>query len=405
MLLKAMGVSAGAAIGTRLAGKSLLGTAYGDIRPPSTSPAVVLLHLSGGFNSLFVSADSFVTAGSFGVTANNFTLLPSATAGVPGVAIDNTWNNALSAWAKSHLAVAGVLHGDFGHGGAQSKDWTFSGSNAGLVLANALGGTGTIKAAMPGGLNISMPTMAVNGISYESINDLQTTAETLGVPFTDPRNRRPNRDIARSGLIRAQTMAQTDLAQNPARLVGMSQGYNAAIATLGSAYNFNLQELQTAYGLQSTQVDDGDLASKLAAAELMTRTGTNVVALTDEFFWDSHGDSDGNNVRNLMTGRVLPSLKTFINRMVDPAGNPNQNVILVVLGDFARSLPGSDHQPNLSVAIFGRNAKPGSTGRVAADVSLPGTTPAPPGMWSYLAALAGLPSTNPFGANQHAALI
>ena len=89
-----------------------------------------------------------------------------------------------------------------------------------------------------------------------------------------------------------------------------------------------------------------------------------------------------------------------INRMIDPAQNPSQNVSLIIIGDFARSLPGSDHQPNLSVAVFGKNVARGTTGKVAANVSLPSGTPGVTGMWSYLAAASKV-ATNPFGANPH----
>jgi hypothetical protein len=70
------------------------------------------------------------------------------------------------------------------------------------------------------------------------------------------------------------------------------------------------------------------------------------------------------------------------------------------MGDFARSLPGSNHQPNLSATVIGKYVQRGTTGRVDADVGLPPGTPGSLGLWSYLAA-AGKVSTSPFGANPH----
>src|SRR5437773_1379802 len=82
--LKGLGLGAGLLAGTRIAGgvTGLIGEAEAALN----GSAVVVLHLLGGFNSLFVSPDSFAGAGTFGVTAGNYTALGN------GVALDNTWN-------------------------------------------------------------------------------------------------------------------------------------------------------------------------------------------------------------------------------------------------------------------------------------------------------------------------
>jgi hypothetical protein len=391
--LKGLGAGAGAMVGTRLAGSALLG----DARAATGGAAVVVVHLVGGFNSLFVSADSFAGTGVFGVNAGNHTVIGN------GVAIDNTWNTALSPYAKDHLAVLGVRHGLSSHEPACRANWSYNGNNAALVLANAIGGTAPVKAAVVGsGLNSDVPSTAVNGVSFERINDLSGTADAMGLtPVTD---RRPNRAIARGVMTQTHAMARAELAANPRSLVSADLGYKAAIDTLGTPPppNVTLAGLQSAYAL-GTSTSVSSFKAKFAAAELMIRAGTNVVAIFDGG-WDTHGDADGADVRSKMTSYVLAPMATFINRMIDPAQNPTQNVILVVIGDFARSLPDSDHQPNFSAAVFGRNVQRGTTGKVASNVSLPTGTPGIPGMWSYLAAAAKLP-TNPFGANPHALVI
>jgi uncharacterized protein (DUF1501 family) len=138
-------------------------------------------------------------------------------------------------------------------------------------------------------------------------------------------------------------------------------------------------------------------ASKFVAAELMVRAGANVVVLSDGG-WDTHDDVDGTTVRNKMTSYVLGPMNTFISRMV---ADTTRNVTLCIMGDFARSLPGSDHQPNLTATVIGRNVKQGTTGRtIPGTVGLPPGTPSIPGLWAYLAAVAKVPGA-PFGANPH----
>ena len=138
----------------------------------------------------------------------------------------------------------------------------------------------------------------------------------------------------------------------------------------------------------------------MAAAELMIRSGTNVVSLFDGG-WDSHGDNNGALVRNKMTSYVNAPLNTFLTRMVQ---DPTRNVTVVLMGDFARSLPGSNHQPNLTALVIGRNVKPGTTGKVNADVAVPANTPNVPGLWSLLTSLSGA-AQKPFGNNLHPSLV
>jgi hypothetical protein len=75
-------------------------------------------------------------------------------------------------------------------------------------------------------------------------------------------------------------------------------------------------------------------------------------------------------------------------------------VVTVILSDFSRSLPGSDHAPNLTATVIGNRVKQGTTGRVDGAVALPAGTAGIPGLWAYVAKVAGV-STEPFGPNPH----
>jgi hypothetical protein len=184
----------------------------------------------------------------------------------------------------------------------------------------------------------------------------------------------------------------------------MNEGYPAAAALLRqTAQTFDYGGLCTAYGV--AQNTDGTYPTtigrsprrQLMAAELLIRAGANVVIANQEG-WDSHNDDDGTKVRDrIATNTTLAALKAFTDRTL---AMTNRNVVTVIMGDFARSLPGSDHQPNLSATVIGKYVKTGSTGNTNAKNYLPAGTPGIQGFWAYLAKVCGATGT-PFGANPH----
>ena len=89
-------------------------------------------------------------------------------------------------------------------------------------------------------------------------------------------------------------------------------------------------------------------------------------------------------------------------RIVDGA-SAERNVILALFGDFHRSLPGSDHQPNLAALLVGKTLKNATTGKTDARVGLAPGTPGILGFWQVLAAAAKV-DASPFGPNPHAVL-
>jgi hypothetical protein len=283
--LQGLGIAAGASIGTRLAGSSWIGDA---LAAPTEPTSLVMVQLGGGYNAIFGSADSL--AGKFGVTQTNFEMLGG------GVAFDKSLSVAFSPIAKKHVAVIGVKHGLSDHNAAARALWSQNNENAGLLLADALGGTAPIKAAYAGRHFDSQKAVfgsRVKGLSFQPINDLASTIATLRGGAAGARA--PKREIAIAGLEGAAEMSVNALAASPDSLSSLANGFDAAIDTLKKPSDtIDLATLQQAYGLTGTNV--ASIASRFAAAELMVMSGSSVVTVFDNR-WDTHGDNDGSVVR------------------------------------------------------------------------------------------------------------
>jgi hypothetical protein len=387
--LKGVACAAGAAVGTRLVGS---GSGWeGSARAESERPALLVVYLEGGYNALFGSADGLT--GSFGVDAGNVEDLGN------GLVVDAATFGALPDVAKQKMATIGVVHGLTDHDPGQMEKWWTSGSRSYLLqLADVLGGDGAIKAAIVGDGQIPGASPAEGGVTLQTVRDMEATIAALGASAADPKN--PARDITAAALARAAEMSKGSVDSNPTSLLSLKEAYPTASAVLKKPLKtFSFPELSNAYGLDGATTVDG-FSSRIAAAELMITAGANVVVAIDGD-WDSHGDVDGSLVRNKMSEQILPSLNTFIDRMFNDA---ERNVVVAIFGDFARSLPGSDHQPNCAVSVMGKYVKTGTTGRVDRTVNMPSGTPDIPQMWAYLAAVLKAP-TNPFGNNPHALVL
>jgi hypothetical protein len=387
--LKCVAAASGAAIGTRFAGsRGIEGVAHAD----AEQPALVMIYLAGGYNALFGSAGGLV--GSFGVTNGNIEDLGN------GLVIDAPTFGTLPTFAKTHMATLGVAHGITDHDDSQQMKWWSDGKRSyPLMLASALGGTAAIKAAIVGDGMPPGPKPPESGITLQTVRDMDATIAALGGAAADPRV--PNRAVAAAAIDRSAAMSKVAMDGNPKSLNSLREAYPTAAAVLRKPNKpFSFADLSAAYGLNgATSVND--FKSRMAAAELMITSGTNVVFAQDDSGWDSHGDVDGSGVRNMMNQQILPGLQTFINRMMTAV---DRNVVVCIMGDFARSLPGSDHQPNCAVTVMGKYVKTGSTGRVNANVDMAAGTPDILPMWSYLASVLKV-STNPFGKNPHALVL
>ncbi len=387
--LKAVGLGAGALAGTRLVGSHFIESAYAATSEPTS---LVVVYLDGGINAIFTGADAFTNT-AFGVTGNNVTALGG------GLVIDSTLANAIPADLRTKVASVGIRHGISDHGGAQRANFASGNASAALTLANAIGGSGAIKAAVVGGN--SMPggglPAPVNGVSLQSVTDMRATIDAIA--GATPAANTADREGAAKGIAASEAMSKAGLTKNVTSLASVGQGFTAAVATLNKPIQpFNAAEFNTAYGLNATAVRG--FASQLAAAELMVRSGTNFV-IAQNGGWDTHGDTNGNTVRNKMTA-LQPALRTFLTRM--SALMATQNVMVAVMGDFNRSLPGSDHQANNTALVIGKNIKNGTTGKTDTRVGLAATTPNVAGFWQLMGAAAKV-DANPFGANPHTVLV
>ncbi|WP_394823710.1 twin-arginine translocation signal domain-containing protein [Pendulispora albinea] len=390
--LKGLGVAAGAAAGTRLGGPGWLGPAFAADGEKS---ALVSIFLSGGYNAIFPAPFAF-KGKSFGVTDGNIKSLGN------NVYVDAASLGSLDAFSLGHMASIGNRHGSSDHGNAQSLNFGEANRSYALQLAAAMGGTAAIKAASMGRLPPG-PKAAESGVSYQQINDMGSTIKTLGGGDPDPKT--PARNVASEAIARAGTMSSGSMGKNPNALVSFRDGYSTAVETLKKPVQpFSFPTLAQAYGQSTTDTAVKSFASKMVGAELMIRAGANLVTVTDDFSWDSHGDTSGNNVRNRMNQSIMPSLKTFLARLQSDPDLKAMNVVVMIHGDFSRSLPGSDHQPNLTATVIGKYVQVGSTGNTDANVALPPSTPGTKGMWAYVAKALKCP-TEPFGPNPHALVL
>lgn len=387
--LKGLTYGAGAAIGTRLVGA---GRGWeGEAKADDEKPALFCVYLRGGYNALFSAAGGL--KGSFGVDDGNIEDRQN------GLVIDAATYGTFSEAIKSKMATLGVAHNLTDHDDSQMQKWWSSDSKSYVLqLADALGGDAAIKAAIVGNDNVPGVKTPENGVTLQTIADMDATIAALGAAENDPTV--PSRAIAAAALERSAVMSKTALDGNPLSLQSLNQGYPTASTLLRKPLRpFSFEKLNNDYQLDGSKSVD-DWKSRVAAAELMITAGANVVIAVNDG-WDSHGDTNGDDVRNHMNDEILTPLKKFFENMWADA---SRNVVVCVFGDFARSLPGSDHQPNCAVTVMGKYVKGGSTGNVDKTVNMKPGTPDIPGMWAYLNEVLKSP-TKPFGANPHALVL
>ena len=388
--LKAASAAAGAAIGGHIAGPLMRNAGAQAIGGEKS--ALVVLYLGGGYNSLFTGPDAFLTDGTFGVTNGNVMDLGN------GLFTDAPTFGTMPAFARSHMASIGIRHQTTSHEESKRLNWTVGGNRAyPLILANEMGGDAAIKCAAirdrPDMDGVDVGTEG--GVSMQVISNMDATIRALGGGEPDPRV--PDRDIAAKGITAARTMSAGRMVGNAKSLVTVKDGYDTAIDALVKPVKpFVFADLANAYGHPVNQFGTDSFRARLVAAELMVLAGANVITIEDGG-WDTHEDRDGSNVRDMMMNDILPSVNTFLQRMLQLEG---YNVVFTIMGDFARSLPGSDHQPNMTATVIGKYVKTGTTGKTDNDVALPATTPRNQQYWAYLSKALKVP-TEPFGPDPH----
>jgi len=346
----------------------------------------VIVFLTGGCDGsrYWAGAGLSAGAGAFGVTPATVSVLNTAETDMTNRVATDKLFDPLSPFVKAHFGVVGVAHGITAHGPARTAHFTAGGRSGLLSLASAMGGDASIKMAAVGAELPAGPTAAVNGVSIQQILDMADTLKALGAGAPDPTL--PKRDIAAAAIAGTEAMSQATVTGNKDSLVTVGNGYKVAQSALKkTTAGFNPQELMTAYALTGTVVNT--MNAKFAAAELMVRTGTNVVSIVDAGGWDSHGDTTGARVRGAFGSRIFPALKIFLDRMVKE--DAELNIHVAIMGDFNRSAPGADHAATSSVAVIGPKIKTGSTGNVDTRIALPQGTPTMDGLWGFLAHISG----------------
>lgn len=391
--LKSAALAAGALGLSRLPGARLLGRAHAA--PGDEAPALFIFNMQGGYNAIFPSADSFVGTGAFGVTATNIRRI-----GTSDVYVDRATLGTLSATTLDKMASIGVKHGISEHPGARTA-LVFDGNKSRLVaMSAALPSDAAVRCVVMGNL---MPTgvhRAIGNVSLQQVRDLSTTIAALGGATAA---NAPERGPAADGIAAAEAMSRATLDANPSSGKSLIEGYPAAAAQLRQdVVALDYAGLAAAYGVTpgtggTLPTDVRNTRMQIMGAELMIRAGANVV-IANQGGWDTHGDNNGSVVRNKLTNDgTMAALKVFTDRTL---AMTNRNVVTVIVGDFSRSLPGSNHQANLTATVIGKYVKLGTTGRVDSDVGLPNGTPGMNGLWAYLGAVLGA-SGQPFGANPH----
>jgi hypothetical protein len=389
---KQLGIAAGALAASRIPGVKLLGDA--EAAAGDDAPALFILNLIGGYNALFPSANSFVGTGAFGTSTNSVKRI-----GTSNVYVDKTTLGTFSATTLDRMASIGVNHGLTAHPTARQALLLDGDASRLVKMASTLPSTAAVKCAVVGPDMPEGTHRAVGNVSLQQVLDLSTTIAALGGVTAATA---PDRAIAADGISAAEAMSSATLAKNARSGRSLIEGYSAASAQLRQAtVALDYTAIAAAYNVTAT---GGSLPTairnermQIMGAELMIRAGANVV-IANSRGWDSHGDNNGNEVRTkMLNDGIVAALKTFTDRTLAMA---NRNVVTVIMGDFSRSLPGSNHQANMTATVIGKHVKLGSTGNVTADVGLPQGSPGIQPFWAYLAAVLGA-SGSPFGANPH----
>ncbi|HEV2680093.1 MAG TPA: hypothetical protein VGV14_06310 [Rhodanobacter sp.] len=327
-----------------LGGLSLRAKAHGG----REQPTLVVLWLNGGPAGLFNSADSFLSSGAYGVTADNVRVLAN------GLCVDAGSLGALPESALTHMASIGFRHGRYPH--AEARAAMLEKNSRSLLLQMA--------AAMPGG---AARCAIVN---------------SLGLP------------------VGVATAPPADGGIGFERIVQLED-----VRRLSPTASF--ESIRSAYGVPVGSIAIDSQRSTFASIEALIHANVGVIFAQPAYTgrpdrqFDTHHDDAGTLARDIMAP-ITPSLITFLNRAM---ALPERNVVTLLVGEFSRTLPGADHAPGGTATVIGKYVKTGTTGRQRPDGS-PHEHAAPPeALWAYTAAALRLGGAAPFGRNPHSELL
>jgi len=335
--------------GAALAGAYALGKLPGGRSDLSSEarPALVVLWLNGGPAGLFNSAGSFLRSGAFGVTAGNVRDLGG------DLLVDRDSLGALPEPARAHMASVNFRHGVIRpHEQARAAVLEDAGRSRLLRMAAAFPADGRRCAIVndlgfPAGVSADAP--AEDGIALERVVDADAVAQRVGAS--------------------------------------------------------RWAELRSAYGMGERSTI-GDSASTFAAVEALLSSGTGIVFAQPAYTgradrqFDTHEDDSGTAARAVMAP-ITPLLSTFLARTL---AVPERNVVTLLVGEFSRTVPRSDHEPGGTATLIGRYVRTGTAGPQSPDGSPPPDAPPPDALWAYAAAALRV-GGSPFGRNPHPELI
>ena len=332
--------------GAALAGAVALGNLGSTLaRQPEERPTLVIFWLNGGPAGLFNSANSFLRSGAFGVTERNIRDLGN------GLFVDADSFGALPLVARTHMASI-----NFQHGIVRPHDHARA-----VVLENE-------KRSQLLRMAAAMPPGAPNRCAL--VNDL---GFPKGVSAGPP---------AESGV-------KLDFVMD----------FQAIRVS-------SLDEVRAAYGVASDMAFIGSQASTFAAVEGLVRAGAGVIFAQPAYTgrpdrqFDTHDDENGEVARKIMSP-ITPMLATFLDRVM---ALPDRNVVTMLVGEWSRTNPKSDHEPGGTATVIGKYVKTGTAGPQNADGSPPHNAPPPEKLWAYTAAALRLVQM-PFGRNPNPELI
>lgn len=329
--------------GAALAGTFALGNWRGaDARPSKEQPTLIVFWLNGGPAGLFNSAGSFLRSGAFGVTESNVRDLGN------GLYVDAGSLGALPPAARAHMASI-----NFKHGIVRPHEH----ARAAVLEAGSRSQLLRLAAVMPGG-----------PIRCAVVND-------LGLPVGVAANPPTEGGAALERVVDVEGIGQR---------LGAKQ----------------LDEVCAAYGMPRDRTAVRDQRSTFVAVELLVHAGASVIFAQPAYTgrpdrqFDTHSDDTGEAARAVMAP-ITPSLVTFLERTL---ALPGRNVVTLLVGEFSRTIPKSDHEPGGTATVIGKYVKTGTAGPQQADGSPPPNAPPPEGLWAYTAAALRL-NAAPFGRN------
>jgi hypothetical protein len=329
--------------GAALAGTLALGNwPRSQARQPQERPTLVVFWLNGGPAGLFNSAASFLRTGAFGVTESNLRELGN------DLSVDSESFGSLPLVARTHMASINFRHGilrPHEHARAAVLE---AGSRSQLLRLAAAMPDGPIRCAvvndlgLPVGVAANPP--AEGGVTLDCIDDLERIVRRVDAGRFD--------------------------------------------------------DVRSAYGMSRSGTRISDQCSTFVGVELLVHAGASVIFAQPAYTgrpdrqFDTHEDDAGVEARAVMAP-VIPALATFLNRTL---AMPGRNVVALLVGEFSRTIPKSDHEPGGTATVIGKYVKTGTAGPQRPDGSPPLDAPPPEALWAYTSAALRLPAA-PFGRN------